>query len=447
MADIVTLSNRLWNDRLNAEDIARLAAYQAAWEAYSGRLPDPLKVRAGQVNDNVRVNFCRVLADKAVSMLFGMEPFFQLDETRETPEETWLAECWHANRKMTLLQKIALNGALFGHVFVKIMGAAPYPRLINVAPEYVTVEYDPDDIEQVTCYLIEYPAMGEDGAQLTIRQTIERRDTGQWTVRDEVARGARGFETVREELWPYPWPPMIDCQNLPSPNEFYGLADVSEDLIELNKSINFVLSNTSRILRFHAHPKTWGKGFGADQLKVAVDETIILNSPDAELHNLEMTSDLASSLAFYEHLKAALHEVARTPEVAMGRLDNIGALSGVALQVLYAPLIEKTETKRLTYGDMLIELNRRLLEMGGYGDAHYCMLQWPELLPGDPVAEGQALLIDKQLGVSADTLLRKRGYDADQEAAKRAAEDKLFGNTLLTNWERTGGQGIQGDET
>jgi len=184
-----------------------------------------------------------------------------------------------------------------------------------------------------------------------------------------------------------------------------------------------VLSNLARIIRFHAHPKTWGRGFLADQLKVAVDETIVLPSPDAELHNLEMESDLSSSIAFYERLREALHEISRIPEVATGKLDRTGQLSGVALAILYQPLLEKTESKRRTYGDMLVELNRRLLALGGYGEENHTVIHWPELLPRDMLQERQAALLDEQLGVSRDTILTRLGYDAELEAQKRELEN------------------------
>ena len=296
---------------------------------------------------------------------------------------------------------------------------------------------DPEDLDKVLRYVIQWTAADTNGDPITIRQTIEQTETGRWLVRDQAARGVTGnWETRSEETWPYDWAPVIDCQNLPSPNEYYGQPDLTEDVIRLNEAINFVLSNTARIIRFHAHPKTWGKGFNADQLKVAVDETITLESPDGELHNLEMESDLASSISLYEQLKTALHEISQTPEVAMGKLDNVGTLSGLALRILFGPLVDKTKAKRFPYGEMLTEINRRALKMGGYGDRNITRTIWPELVPGDPQEEGNALLIDKQLGASQDTLLQKRGYDPDKEREKRKRDQQSLGDTLLSAFDR-----------
>lgn len=435
------IGDQLWWSRVSAEEQARLVRYRMAWEAYFGQTPDPLATSHSDPRgqDNVKVNFVRPIVDKGVAMLFGQEPIFELDEMTTTPTEIWLEQCWRANHKMLTLQKMAINGGVCGHVFVKItqpQRGERYPRVINLSPEYVTVATEPDDIERVTLYLIEYPAHAEDGTWVTIRQRIEQ-DGARWHILDQRARGNGRFETISDVEWPYPWPPIIACQNLPSPNEYYGVSDVEEDVIRLNGSLMFVLSNMARIVRHHAHPKTWSKGVAASEIRTGVDDMIVLHSPEAELHNLEMQSDLSSSLALYERLKEALHEMSRTPEVAMGKMNNIGTLSGVALQILYRPLTEKTEAKRRTYGEMLVELNRRLLALGGYSEEQWVTIHWPELLPSDPLQERQVALIDQQLGVSADTLLSQLGYDAAQEAQKREVEDRALGESALTAWEQS----------
>ncbi|NOZ27974.1 MAG: phage portal protein [Chloroflexi bacterium] len=441
MAQVINLATRVWQERVISENQARLFRYKRAWDAYFGRFPKPLKVRQGKPDDNVIVNYCRVVADLSVAFLFGREPRFELDETADTDAEVWLRDAWRYNRKMILLQKMALNGAVCGHVFVKILPGEPFPKLINLSPEYVHVITDPEDIDLVVRYVIEFPAVSPDGTAITRRQTIERvgesaSQQGRWHITEQEARGSGPYRTLSETDWPWPWPPIVDCQNLPSPNEYYGIADIEEDLVDINESINFVLSNMARIIRYHAHPKTWGRGFDARQLQIAVDETIVLPGEDAELRNLEMESDLESSIRLYERLREALHEVSRTPEVATGKLERAGALSGVALQILYQPLIDKIEAKRLTYGEMLVELNRRLLEMGGFGPDNVVTIHWPELLPKDVMAERQAALIDQQLGVSQDTILQRLGFDPELERQKRELSSADMAERMLEAFNR-----------
>lgn len=434
------IASQMWMAGIVAEERARLERYQKAWDAYFGTFPPALKVKPGSVDDNVAVNYVRLIVDKGVSFLFGQAMQWELDSdsSERTPAEMWLDECVRTNGGQLLWQKLAVNGGVCGHCYLKIVPSATpggYPRLINLSPEYVTVVCDPDDIDQVWRYIIQYPAKGTEGERLVVRQVIERDAGGRWTITDEISVNNGAWETRQAIQWPWAWAPVVDVQNLPSPNEYYGIADVEEDVLGLNYAINFTLSNLQRIIRFHAHPKTWGAGFAANTLNVGVDETIVLPA-GATLQNLEMQSDLTSSIQYYERLREALHETAHVPEVATGRLDNAGQLSGVALRILYQPLIDRTEQKRLTYGGLIVELFRRLLEMAGYGGDNLATLTWPELVPSNRLEELQAALLERQVGVSDDTLLRGLGYDPDQEREKRETGGDAFGEQLLTAFDR-----------
>jgi hypothetical protein len=114
-----------------------------------------------------------------------------------------------------------------------------------------------------------------------------------------------------------------------------------------------------------------------------------------------MVENISSHLDLDRRLDEALHELSRTPAVSTGKLESIGQISGLALQILYGPLVEKTETKRSTYGDLLTELNRRLLVVGGFeAEAKTPVnIQWPEILPSDPKTEVDTLIGKSQLGL------------------------------------------------
>jgi hypothetical protein len=424
-------------DLLGQDEQSRVEVIRKRWEAYYGKMPAVLKVKPGQVDDNARLNYARMIVDKGVSFLFGQEVKFEIDETAETSAEEWLDAVWQANRKMSLLQSAALIGGVTGHTFLKIIPNEPYPRLVSIDSETMTVSLAPDDYQTILSYQISYTSQDPKAKKpIGVRQIIER-DGQRWRITDQVGDMERlVWSTVNQTVWPYDFSPIVDCQNLPAPGEFWGCSDLEDDVLEIIRAINFIASNTARIIHFHAHPKTWGKGFAAKDFRIGVDETIILPGDNAELHNLEMQSDLTSSLAYLDRLRQALHEISRVPEVATGNLEKAGSLSGVALQILYQPLLEKTGTKRLLYGDMLVELNRRLLALGGFGDDNHTVIHWPELLPSDPMQERQAALIDQQLGVSADTILQRLGYDPDLERQKREISAQTLGDQLLSAFDK-----------
>lgn len=425
---------------LKSDESNRIEKFKKAWRIYYGEHDKPLKVQPGKADDNLRLNFARVIVDKGVSFLFGKEVGFDTNvEGEATTEDDWLKGFWQQNRKMTLLQKAALNGGVCGHVFVKlkVQAGLTYPRLIVLDPETVSVKLAADDMEQVEQYLIQYPSVdAKTGKPVGVRQVIER-DNFRWKITDQVGDlQALEWRTVNEEVWPWAFAPVVECQNLPAPNEFWGVSDLENDIIEANGAINFVMSNLLKIIRFHAHPRTWGSGMTAKELKSGVDDTLIFPNPDARLQNLEMQSDLTSSIELYKRLKEALHELSRIPEVATGKVENSGSLSGVALEILYQPLIEKTEMKRQLYGEMLAEVNKRALALGGHGEEQIVETVWPEMLPKDPMVERQAAMVDKQLGVSSQTILSKLGYDPDTEKERKAAEGEAQGEKLLTAFDK-----------
>jgi hypothetical protein len=411
----------------NLAQMARVRMMQKAWKYYKGDFSQALPVRRGGVNDNVTLNYCRNIVDKGVAFLFGKEPQFSQDAddaTDLTEQEIWLDEVWKANKKMTLLSKVGIQGGVTGHVFIKILPGTPYPRIVLLDTQNVTVQTDPGDVETVLSYTIEYQTTVANGPGFH-RQVIERRDADSedWAITDyERAQSSTVWVSQSTSNWPYKWSPIVDCQNIPLPNEYYGLPDLPIDILALNDSINLSASNIARILKHHANPKTWGRGFRATEVESNVENFLIIPNDTAEVKNLEMHSDLASSLHFLEELEVEMHEASRMPEIALGKIERLGAITGVALAVLHSPLLEKTELKQSTYGDMIITLNMRLLEMGKFGSTATTTIIWPKLLPTDPLAERQAAVLDKNLGVSTETILSTLGYDAAQEMQRSLQE-------------------------
>jgi len=433
------------------EETARLMRIASAWAAYQGQLPASLKTVPGQINDNVNLNFARPIVDAGVDFLFGDDVGFEIqddmsDNPKESPGNAYLRELWTANNKMTTLGDLALNGAVCGDAFLKVREpdeTHKYPRLIVLDPATVTPIWSADDFTDVLSYVITWNTIDPYSMQPMVRrQLIERGEaaTG-WYITDQVSRGtSKVFTTIAEDVWPFAWAPVFHCQNLPAPNQYWGTSDLETDIVDVIRSINFTMSNTNRIIRFHAHPKTWGSGFAQKDLNTSVDATIVLPNKDAKLVNLEMQSDLGSSIEVYKRFKEALHEIASIPEIATGKVDSAGALSGVALNILYRPLINKTKKKQLRYGDMLRELNRCLLEMGGMSPGSGNLeIHWPNILPVDDFQEAQTAVVLDQLGVSKQTLLTRLGFDPELEAEKKAAEQKTamdMGAAMLSQFDK-----------
>lgn len=456
-------------NRVKADERVRQIAER--WTLYNGEHPKPLRVRRSKggvaIDDNVTPNLVGLFVDKGVSFLFGEPPSFVMpkdggndndrasgdtgDETDDdaeseggvdvSPEEQHLDAVWRISRRKTLLQELALNGGVGGHAYLRIVippdipGAAPrlpYLRALDTAN--VEVSFDQDDYKLVNAYKVEWLILDEKGQPAVRRQMIEAVDpiVGPWTITDYVSKSsvANGLfmQLGAPITWSYPFPPCVDCQNLVVPNEYYGKSDLDGGLDALNASINRVLSNLAKVVRFHGSPKTWASGITTEALAgVVIDpEGIIgLPHPEAELHTLEMESSVESIIAAFDKLKGLLHELGRVPYLDPEKLEGVGTMSGLALKILYGPLLELTSVKRGTYGDLLEETNRRLLAIAGmakYDPAQQIHTEWADPLPSDPATEATMYEAHERLGVSQHTIMEKLGYDPEIEKERRADE-------------------------
>ncbi|MFQ5433980.1 MAG: phage portal protein, partial [Anaerolineae bacterium] len=344
-------------DEANREERRKRSEYiTATWQYYRGEHRKPLTVKTGQPDDNVILNLSKKLVDTAVAMLFGREVKFELDQTGETEAEQYLNGVWQANRKRLLLNDIALNGYVTGHPVVRL---APQPegapRVINLNPDSLSVFWRADDIATVLFYSLRW---SDDR-----RQDIVREDEG-WRILDLERERGRDWTVANRQMWEYPWPPILDWKNLPNPNMYYGLSDLEH--ADLNDAINFVASNILRILRYHAHPKTIGTGARATDLQeTAVDSFWTFPNPEAKIFNLEMQSDLGSSLEYLKLMRTAFFSLGAGVDMSH-IMSSLREVTNFSIKVLYKDAVDRLKLKRALYGEALVELNRRILELGGF---------------------------------------------------------------------------------
>jgi SPP1 Gp6-like portal protein len=419
-------------------DMERRREIGEAWKAYRGKLKDPLKVAKDQPNDNVKANRCAPIADKGVSFLFGQVLKIECDE-QEALDAFWQDD----DDKMTTLVKLSMNGAACGQAFVKLCPAQDKscpPRMVILDPMLIRVISLPEDCECYIAYIIEYPVSSRMQKKQVISCVDTNKDIDQisekdiqpiWTITNYTRVGDRGnWQKMDSDTWDYPFPPIFTCQNLPNPNEPWGLPDLSADLIEMNKVLNFILSNISRIVKYHGHPITWASGVGNTPINISPENLIILQAEGAKIEKIAAMENFTGLLSVVADLRSDMDEQSRVPAVALGRLVDLpkGNISGVALQLLFQPLIEKTILKQRLYGKLIREVSRAALVLcGAIQIEEYATypidLQWQSLLPIDDLAAAQTAMLYEQLGVSTQTLLAKLGFDPDDEAKKSAEED------------------------
>ena len=255
-----------------------------------------------------------------------------------------------------------------------------------------------------------------DGSSVTVDRTDKR---GNWLRIGEPT------------VWPWPWPPLVDAQNLPAPGQFWGRSDIDAVNIALTRAGNARASDLNRTARLHAHPSVLAKGMTPTQaaaIDLGNDKLTALPDPSMGLDYLELPEGASTSLGWLSELHDQFREHSRVPAVAAGRLDAAGALSGVALRILFAPLLQHTAQKRLTYGRLIRDLTRRLLALGGWQGT--AVVQWPDILPTNDLEVWQTASAEQAAGVSRETSLRSRGLDPDQEEQNRTEEAARAANRM-----------------
>lgn len=458
----MAVEERSLSDALEKLEDERLKRMARAWEAYDGDHPDALEIGEDDVDDNVVENVSRLLVRKGVSYLVGKRVEFEIvgaewkangDPANDAARAAeFLEETLDRNKRPRLLRDYATFGGITGHSFAKIVPAdedrnEEFPKVRAVDPGYVTPEWEEDDHQDVWLFRTTYPAVDRNGRINLIRQDVEKVDSSAtesgiaWEIRDSRAEADRirsdlgqygatrsraAFEVERTTQWEYEFPPIIENQNLPRAGEFWGEPDLEADVIDLNYAMNASLSNMNRIIRLFAHPRAVFAGLTATELAsvdISPNGSLNLPNPEAKADLLESKADLSAAIEFYKLLRQGFHEITRMPEITTRGAEGLGPIAGVALRILFGPLVEMTEEKRETYGFSFLELARRILALGDFDPADLTLiLKWPEIMPNDPEGERRVALHDRDLGVSMRTNLERLGFDPEVEAEHRREE-------------------------
>lgn len=411
---------------VDEEHADRLEAISNRWAAYDGELPLPLPVRDGEPDDNVRLNAHRLQVDKGVAFLFGQTITLGLgdDESDMDKQEDALRDFWRTSGGQSWFRKLAKNGAVAGHTFAKLTLDNGKPRAIVLDPSNCEPTWDDNDIDKLTRFRIQWNAYDPERERVVVyRQTYSPEGNG-WLILDEISvESGDRWEEIDRQMWAFEWIPIFHAQNRDRPNEFWGSPDLTDDLLALVASIEKVVSDIKRVVRLYGHPKPWVTGGTFGDVDASIDAALEVANADAEIGQLQLGTELEGPINFYRELKSAWHELSHIPEIATGKVDDIGNLSGLALKILYGPLIEVSEEKRDTYGDLICDLSSRALEMMGHGSELLPTINWPDMVPGDPLVEVQVLDAGQAMGVvSKRTIAERLGFDYEQEVRRLGEE-------------------------
>lgn len=428
---------------------------------------DPKTLRV--IDDNIIQNWVRLVTDRSTSRLYKGGVKFKLPEGSDAQQE-YLDQVWNLAKQEILLYQLGIYGANYGTCFVRInpqdafdpFTGKEYTSIKAVHPNHIRVFTAPDNVDEVEKYVIEFSYTKEKdnrAYEVCEREIIKHADNEQgegdkdtWVIERWKQEGGGVWKMEGEPIaWDYDFPPVLHWKNLPSLYGAYGNSEI-DDVINVQDKSNFVVSNESKIIKFHASPTTIISGTTSTGMEKSPDGLVVLPDKEAKAYNLEMQSDLASSRALAESLRQSIFSIAREVDIS-SMSDKLGALTNFGLRVLYSDALEKNDTKRQLYGDAFKELNRRLLVLNGWegemsrpGD-----VVWGEAMTINILEELQADQIALELGVIDKETIIKRyqmryGVDyetvlanIEQEKSAANANSANIGAQILRNFN----QGVQ----
>lgn len=413
---------------LDAKQSERLTRIRRYWNFYEGYHWEELPEQEGT---EMTINYCRAFVNKYVSFELGNSFTYStnknLDGVVVTPDGKTLFEylesVWVDNKQYNFSTEFGQMKSVTGESWVQIKYVAPgeepdpfnkYPegriRLLlmpthTVFPEYA--EHDRDRLVKVTVmYMYEateeprFLRRGGAKKQVLYKQV--------WTDTECVIYD--GDKEPQHFVNRYGFIPFVKTNNLDIAGRPEGLSDL-EDLIPLNTAYNLKQSNVSEILDYHAAPVTLVFGAKIGNLEKGANKLWGGLPKDADVKNLELNGDLGASTQFTDILKLSMCEVGGMPETTLGGAQSISNTSGVALQYMNLPLIDRTKIKKNNTEDGLERINEMLLLISLYEglifkpenialkDMLYTEVTIPDTLPKDTLLELQQIQIEMQLGL------------------------------------------------
>ena len=389
------------------------------------------------------------------------------NSARELVERTvneYLNKVWEDNGKDSLCTQIGQTKSITGDAWIRVSYASPddlndpfeeYPngriRITVLPTQYVYPRFNQHDKSELESMLIMYPVEVETATGLFFKRTsLTTVLYKEFWTREEIVVIQDGVEIDRMPN-PYGILPFVQIKNFEIAGRTYGMSDL-EDLIPLNFELNAKRSDVSEIIDYHAAPITCVYGAKIANLEKGANKVWGGLPKDAKIENLELTGDLTASTTYTDILKTAMCEIGGVPETVLGGAKAISNTSGVALQYMNLPLIDKTRVKRQSTTTALEMVNKMILFISlqegliikpsdvTMRDFLNNTVTLPDTLPKDELLELQKIQIEMMLGLECrhgamERLNKDSIKDKIEEIDKERAEHpELFNPALQTPW-------------
>ena len=452
------------SQELDEYQVERVRKCQRYWNFYEGyhweEMPDV-------DTPEITINYCAAFVNKFVAFELGKGFTFAAHENWENTVVTdddrtlfqYLEDVWEDNKQYIFATELGQMKSVTGESWVQVrytsveelddpFGKYPHGRLeLLLQPTNIVFpEYEPHrrGVLKSLSLIYSYWDYEDTGILFRKPKKVLRTFKQVWTKDTVTTYSGKSGEKPEEVPNKYGVIPFVQIKNMPLAGHNDGRGDL-EDIIPMNVEFNGKKSNVSEILDYHAAPVTLVFGAKIGNLEKGANKLWGGLPKDAKVQNLELNSDLGASQNYLSTLKQEMCEISGVPETVLGGASSISNTSGVALQYMNLPLIEKTRTKRQSTEDGLERVNEMILLISlleglitkpadaPLRDFLHTEVSLPDTLPKDTLLELQQIQIELQAGLEtrAGALKRMGREDIERKLAEideeRKAHPEYFG--------------------
>jgi hypothetical protein len=345
-------------------DVDRIIQQERLWRMYKGYHWDGME-ELGKAETTI--NYCRAIIDKLSSFELSKGFTIKMHPSVEKYAISLINDVWdNQNCKETILEMHGQIKNVTGKVWHRIDFINPshvnyedvygeYPqgyfKITTMLPSLIFPEYDVHNSSNLIKLTVAY-SYEQDKKTINYKQEWNRDEVVEYINNNEVKRYDNKYKVI----------PFFECINIGVAGEVEGQSDL-DDIIPLNIEMNLKTSDVSEIIDYHASPVTIIFGAYADNMEKGANKVWSGLPVDAKVQNLELKGDLGASREFIKDLKEALQIVAKVPAIAMGEGAHISNTSGVALETVFAPLIDVTLKKRGRSGECFAKMNKFIIHV------------------------------------------------------------------------------------
>lgn len=360
----------------------RLNRYSLNWAMYLGH---HYSYRRQTGDTQLVLNYYRAFTDFIINFTFGKGVDFRSPKETEAIVPDLLERVWEVdNNKATVLWEIGQQGSVSGDCFIKVAYEEPWtdpagmnhPGRVRILPlnsSFCFPEFHPHDRERLIRFKLKYRFWG------TSLEGTRQVFTYTEILTDDVIEEYINDELIDSRPNPLGVIPVVHIPNVRISGSPWGLSDCF-DVININRAYNETATDIADIVNYHAAPVTVIIGAKASQLEKGANKVWGGLPKDAKVENLEGGAQgLKGAMDFLAMLKKSMHEMIGIPETALGQAQPISNTSGVALSIMFQPLMNRYHQKIIQYARGLERINELVLKS--------LAIKEPETLIWDPTRD------------------------------------------------------------